>query len=122
MLQIFRSVLIGLFLIVSAAAQFGTLTVDVKCDSQTQTDTSWQAEVTVTTPTGDKTVTVTMPNHCDAKAITAALAKKLNKACGLKHGTAPAFVNGETTSRERWTRVRPRTSPRRAVTRSSRRW
>lgn len=98
MLQFIRCTLVALTLVFSATAQFGVLTVGVKCNSQTQTDASWQVDVTVTTPAGDKTVTVTMPAHCDAKAITAALAKKLNKACGLKHGTAPCFVNGETTN------------------------
>jgi len=98
MLQSIRCLLVACLLAFSATAQFPVLTVDVKCDSQTQTDDKWEVEVTVTTPTGDKTVTVSAPKHSDAKMITVALAKKLNKACGLTHGTAPCFVAGETTN------------------------
>lgn len=98
MFQLIRCLLIACLMAVGVSAQFSVLTVDVKCDSQTQTDAKWEVDVTVTGPNGDQTVTVSAPKHSDAKMITAAIAKKLNKKCGMTHGTAPCFVNGETTN------------------------
>jgi len=90
--------LISLALFASfTVAQHTRITIDVKCESQTQTDTEWDLEITVTAPDGTPhTVVVHAPNHSDAKMMTASLAKKLNALFKLRG--APRFIYGETTN------------------------
>ena len=79
---------------IAVAQGITTLTVDVNCTSQTQTDDKWEVEVTVTDPAGNPhTVVVNVQKHSDAKMMTAAIAKKFNAL--FKMRGAPRFTYGE---------------------------
>ncbi len=94
-----------LLLALPAAAQ-QTVTINVNCNSQTMTDEWWQFTMDVSDGTKTERVVLTLPPGADAKAMTAALGKKLNDAFKLRG--APRFTWGETTGEN--TKAPPRTA------------